>query len=187
MMYRVGKGDKDFAIEGKAQRPVIAFVKCYTGFVGSESTEAVYFGIGEDVDEAAMEMARENAQSHGYEGSYECPECGNTDQMDAECEDCCIEMRWEENDGVQGCAYQFVLSDHSAKIGGFHWSEILNLLVDAGAAVRNDAPGDSAEYRVERDLLFGENGLFNDRGEPEKEWAFFVEDAGNDGIKIVEA
>lgn len=185
MQYPVGnKGE--IALEGKAHRPIIAFIKCYTGFVGSESTDVVFFDTGYNIDETARELAVENAQSHGYEGSYECPDCGNTSEEDAHCSDCGQEMDWEENDGVQGCAYLFALSYHPARIGGFSWSEIIRLLIDAGAAIAWCAPGSATEYHVKRDMLFGENGLFNDLGNPQKEWDFFVEDAGFDGINIVE-
>lgn len=185
MQYPVGyKGE--IALEGKAQRPIIAFIKCYTGFVGSESTDVVFFDTGYDIDEVAREMSLENAQSHGYEGEYECTECGVISDDESTCAECGAACEWEENDGVQGCAYIFTPSYHSGRIGGFSWHEIIRLLLEAGAVIAWCAPGSATEYHVKRGMLFGENGLFNDLGDPQKEWDFFVQDASYEGINIVE-
>ncbi|URC22510.1 hypothetical protein KAMAJI_00820 [Serratia phage vB_SmaM-Kamaji] len=126
----------NIGLEGKAPHNLIAFTKCYTGYVGSESTDMLYFPKGDDIDETTLELARENAQSHGFEGSYYCNECGNEGD-DNVCPDCQTECEWHENDGVQGCATWFMLSYHTARIGGFNWIDLLNVLKEAGAHLAN--------------------------------------------------
>ncbi|QFR57594.1 hypothetical protein CPT_Slocum_014 [Serratia phage Slocum] len=175
-------GAVDIMLEGIMRRNVVAFVKCHTGYVGCDSSEAVLFPAHFNIDEIVRDMANENAQSHGHDGDYACASCGAGGEE--HCDDCGQDCEWEENEGIEGYAVQFVLSEHSGRIGGFSWSEIINPLMEAGALVV--VSGFPMEYHVKRDMLFGENGLFNDRGDPQKEWDFFVDDAGHDGYKIVE-